>query len=94
MLPNLCYKRLFITGTNTEVGKTFYACHLLRELHAAGYRTTAIKPVATEAMQTAEGERNQDALHLRKVCLINTLTLSYLPQPLRRILLRKKQGFG
>ena len=64
MLPELSNRRLFIAGTNTEVGKTFYACHLLRELEAAGYCTTAIKPVATEAMQTADGDRNQDALNL------------------------------
>lgn len=64
MLPELSNRRLFVTGTNTEVGKTFYACHLLRELEAAGYRTTAIKPVATEALHTADGDRNQDALNL------------------------------
>lgn len=64
MLPEFPNQCIFVTGTNTEVGKTYYACHLLRELEVAGYRTTAIKPVATEAVHTADGDRNQDALNL------------------------------
>jgi len=38
---------LFVTGSGTDVGKTFVAAQLLRELRAAGYRTRALKPVAT-----------------------------------------------
>ncbi len=71
MLPKLQHKRFFITGTNTEVGKTFYACYLLRELAKAGYRTTAIKPIATDAINTSVGIRNQDALHLIEVMTEN-----------------------
>ncbi|HOL63959.1 MAG TPA: dethiobiotin synthase [Accumulibacter sp.] len=36
----------FITGTDTEIGKTHIACVLLHTLRNAGYRTLAMKPVA------------------------------------------------
>jgi dethiobiotin synthetase len=36
----------FITGTDTEVGKTFATCALLHCLAAAGFRAAAMKPVA------------------------------------------------
>lgn len=36
----------FITGTDTEIGKTHVACALLHALRHAGYRTLAMKPVA------------------------------------------------
>ncbi len=36
----------FITGTDTEIGKTFVACALLHALRQAGRVATAMKPVA------------------------------------------------
>ncbi len=36
----------FVTGTDTEIGKTHIACALLYALRDAGYRTLAMKPVA------------------------------------------------
>src|SRR5204862_4819175 len=39
--------RLFITGTDTGVGKTFVACALARALRARGLRVAVVKPVAT-----------------------------------------------
>lgn len=38
---------LFVTGTDTGVGKTLIACALLRELAARGIRVGAMKPVET-----------------------------------------------
>jgi dethiobiotin synthetase len=55
---------VFITGTDTEVGKTFVATALVRSLVAAGYRTGVMKPVAAGAESTPEGPRNGDALAL------------------------------
>ena len=52
---------LFITGTDTEVGKTAVSCALLRAAARAGKRTAAIKPVAAGC--DADG-RNEDALQL------------------------------
>ncbi|KAF0812849.1 ATP-dependent dethiobiotin synthetase BioD 1 [Andreprevotia sp. IGB-42] len=39
--------RYFITGTDTEVGKTVATCQLLRALAAQGLRVAAMKPVAS-----------------------------------------------
>lgn len=36
----------FVTGTDTEVGKTFVTCALLHVLRAAGVRAVGMKPVA------------------------------------------------
>ncbi|MEJ1966131.1 MAG: dethiobiotin synthase [Gammaproteobacteria bacterium] len=55
---------VFITGTDTEVGKTFVATALVRSLAAAGHRVAVMKPVAAGADATPEGLRNADALAL------------------------------
>lgn len=57
-------KRLFITGTDTEIGKTRVASALIRYLVAAGYRVAGMKPVASGCEMTDEGLRNDDALRL------------------------------
>lgn len=57
-------KRWFITGTDTEIGKTVTACALIRYLAAAGYRVAGMKPVASGCEATAAGLRNEDALGL------------------------------
>lgn len=55
---------IFVTGTDTGVGKTLVACCLLEILSAAGIRTGAFKPVAAGARHTSEGWRNEDAERL------------------------------
>lgn len=56
-------QRLFITGTDTDAGKTYVAVALLQGLKALGYRTLAQKPVA--AGVDASGF-NSDALQLQR----------------------------
>ena len=58
-------KSFFITGTDTDAGKTLVCCALLKAAALAGYSTAAIKPVAAGASMTAGGLRNQDALLLQ-----------------------------
>jgi len=58
-------KGFFITGTNTGVGKTSTACLLLKTLNSQGYKTAALKPVATGCEQTSQGLRSADALLLQ-----------------------------
>lgn len=53
---------LFITGTDTDAGKTYVAVALLQGLKALGYRTVAQKPIA--AGVNASGF-NTDALQLQ-----------------------------
>jgi dethiobiotin synthetase len=57
-------KRWFITGTDTEIGKTVVASALIRHLVAAGYRVAGMKPVASGCALTGAGLRNEDALSL------------------------------
>ncbi|CAY74974.1 bioD [Erwinia pyrifoliae DSM 12163] len=59
-------KRWFVTGTDTEVGKTVASCALLQAATAGGYRCAGYKPVATGCEVTAQGLRNEDALALQK----------------------------
>ncbi len=56
---------LFITGTDTEVGKTRISVALLHKLHQQGLRVAGMKPVAAGCEETAEGLRNEDALALQ-----------------------------
>jgi dethiobiotin synthetase len=55
---------LFVTGTDTGVGKTRVAGALCRGLAARGTRVAAMKPVASGCTPTREGLRNDDALAL------------------------------
>ncbi|MFV8834479.1 dethiobiotin synthase [Aquisalimonas sp.] len=55
---------LFVTGTDTEVGKTVVGCSLLAGLNALGMTAAAMKPVASGCERTADGLRNEDALAL------------------------------
>jgi dethiobiotin synthetase len=55
---------IFITGTDTGVGKTVIACALVRALRQEGRRVSVMKPVASGSFQRSEGLRNCDALAL------------------------------
>ncbi len=55
---------IFITGTDTGVGKTVIACALVRALREASHRVAVMKPVASGSFQTPVGLRNADALAL------------------------------
>jgi len=46
---------IFVTGTDTNVGKTYVACLLIRKLRAAGLATGAYKPVCSGAEFDAAG---------------------------------------
>ena len=55
---------LFVTGTDTDCGKTVVACGVVRALRARGLRVGVMKPVSAGAEPTPDGLRNQDALDL------------------------------
>lgn len=59
-------KRYFVTGTDTEVGKTVASSALLQAAGAKGLRTAGYKPVASGSDITPEGVRNGDALALQR----------------------------
>lgn len=58
-------KGFFVTGTDTDVGKTLVATALIRQLVAQGQRVAAMKPIAAGAVQTEEGLLNDDVAQLR-----------------------------
>ena len=64
----------FVTGTDTEIGKTHVACGLLRLLAGRGLQVAGFKPVATGCEVSMDGLRNADALALRDA---GTVDVSY-----------------
>jgi len=64
----------FVTGTSTEVGKTYVTAALLRAAADRGLATAAVKPVASGCELTEDGLRNSDALILQEAM---TLELPY-----------------
>ncbi len=55
---------LFVTGTDTGIGKTRSAIGLCRAFAQRGVKVAGMKPVASGCMQTPQGLRNEDALAL------------------------------
>lgn len=51
---------LFITGTDTGVGKTHIACEIVRELRAAGHRVGAFKPACSGAVIGSNSQPSWD----------------------------------
>lgn len=58
-------RNLYVTGTDTGVGKTVASAALLHRLQAAGRSAVGMKPVASGCERTADGWRNDDALRLQ-----------------------------
>jgi dethiobiotin synthetase len=67
-------KAFFITGTDTEVGKTTVAAGFLVAANRRGLSTAAIKPIASGCERTPDGLRNGDAVLLQRAM---SLPLSY-----------------
>ena len=59
-------KGVFVTGTDTGVGKTLAACALVHALRARGLRVAPMKPVAAGAIATQGGWANEDTLALAR----------------------------
>lgn len=75
-------KTIFVTGTDTAVGKTVVSRALLQCYASAGLCAAGYKPVAKSAQRTPEGLRNKDALLLQQAsgialpyAAINPITL-------------------
>lgn len=58
-------KTIFVTGTDTEIGKTYIACGVVQTARAQGWRVAVLKPVAAGCEVTPDGLRNDDAMALR-----------------------------
>jgi dethiobiotin synthetase len=56
---------VFVTGTDTEVGKTVVATAMVRSLVQAGHRIAGMKPIAAGVDATPTGPQNPDAAALK-----------------------------
>ncbi len=68
---------LFVTGTDTNCGKTQVSLGLMAALQARGWNLLGMKPVATGCAPSPAGLRNHDALQL--------LAQGSAPAPYRRV---------
>lgn len=56
---------LYVTGTDTGIGKTWVSCALLHALRGSGRRAVGMKPVASGSDWIDGGWKNADALALQ-----------------------------
>ncbi len=70
-------KRYFVTGTDTEVGKTVASCALLQAATQLGYQTVGYKPVASGSEMTTDGLRDAPPCSVTAACR-NLIPLSIL----------------
>jgi dethiobiotin synthetase len=87
---------VFVTGTDTEIGKTWCSVGLLDALAARGLRVAGLKPVAAGAVPTAAGWRNDDALALQAAASVelpyDRVNPVCLPEPCSPHLAAKAAG--
>ena len=57
-------RSVYVTGTDTGIGKTLVSAALLAALNSAGVRAVGMKPVASGCERAPAGLRNADALAL------------------------------
>lgn len=67
-------KRIFVTGTDTAVGKTVVSRALLQKLAMSGKSVAGYKPIAKGCQETGDGLRNHDA---QLLLAASTLELAY-----------------
>ena len=56
---------IYVTGTDTGIGKTFTSCALLHALRGQGLRAVGMKPVASGCERIDGAWQNEDALALQ-----------------------------
>jgi dethiobiotin synthetase len=61
-------KGWFITGTDTEIGKTHITLALMDVLKQQGNKVVGMKPIASGCGKTDAGLRNSDALAIQAAC--------------------------
>ncbi|KFN46471.1 hypothetical protein N787_10600 [Arenimonas metalli CF5-1] len=62
---SMASRGVFITGTDTDAGKTFASAAFVHALRRGGARVVGMKPVASGCVPTPGGWRNADALALQ-----------------------------
>lgn len=67
-------KSYFVTGTDTEVGKTVASMAVMQAVSKAGHSVAGYKPIAAGSKYTEQGPMNSDAIRLREC---STVDVSY-----------------
>ena len=90
--------RYFVTGTNTNVGKTWVSVRLLEAAREAGLSCYGLKPIAAGSEDTPEGVRNEDAEALLEAAsikldyeLVNPIAFR---EPVAPHILAQRQGMN
>jgi dethiobiotin synthetase len=87
---------LYVTGTDTGIGKTHASSALLHALRARGLRAVGMKPVASGCERNDAGWRNEDALALQAASnprpTYDDINPYALPQPLAPQLAARDAG--
>lgn len=90
------HRGVFITGTDTGIGKTFCSVGLIEAAVARGVRVGVMKPVAAGATRSAVGWRNEDAERLitaaRSTLPYDWVNPYCLPEPLSPHLAARTAG--
>ncbi len=73
----------FITGTDTEIGKTFVSCALLHVLRARGWSALGMKPVAAGTGFGPDGSLNEDVQALMAASSVQAPVAQVAPYVLR-----------
>jgi dethiobiotin synthetase len=87
---------LFVTGTDTEVGKTYVASVIVKSLVAAGYRVGVYKPVASDCVSDGQDLISEDAFALweaaNRPLSLNMVCPQRFQAPLAPYLAARKEG--
>jgi len=88
---------VFVTGTDTGVGKTFAACVLVHALRDAGLVPWPMKPIAAGAIDSPQGPANEDTLSLRlaagcHAAPLATMTPILLAEPMAPHIAAEREG--
>jgi dethiobiotin synthetase len=78
-------KGVFVTGTDTGVGKTLAACGLIHALKARGVDVMPMKPIAAGAVVHSGGWANEDSLALLRAADRDTARLPDVTPVLLRV---------
>lgn len=64
-------KGLFVTGTDTEIGKTYVSAEIIRTLVNGGNRVASMKPIASGGFEDSGRLYNEDALTLMQAANVS-----------------------
>lgn len=70
-------KTYFLTGTDTEIGKTFITCALLRRAAQDGHQAAGLKPIAAGTDATGQNEDVEQILAASNLALPRTVVNPY-----------------